>query len=386
MFDFTFQIPTKIIFGRGKETCIGGELKAAGVNRVLFVHGRESIKRTGLFERVADSLDKNNIGYIEFGGVASNPVLSHTREGVEMAKSEQMDAVLAVGGGSVLDESKAIAVGAKAYDDVWNYFIGKEISAALPVFDIMTLAATGSEMNPYAVITNEETKQKYNISSPFVYPRVSILNPELTCTVPLDYSAYGAVDAIAHVIEAYFTKAHMGPRLLDRLVENIIRTIIDTTDIIMQEPDNYEARSEFMWAATLALNGITTAGVQSYSFPNHMMEHSLSALYNIAHGAGLAIIIPAWMKWFAPRNSSQFERFAREVFGVIDVESGIRALEQWFVEIKAPIRFRDAGIPEDEIGRIAENAVGLATRWGIEKTYTRETIADILALAVSAQQ
>lgn len=381
MFDFVFHNPTKIVFGRQKEEAIGEELKSAGMGKVLFVYGQNSIKRSGLFDRIAASLKRNGIGYVEFGGVVSNPVISHTRQGVELAKREAVDAILAVGGGSVLDEGKAIAVGALAADDVWNYFTGKEVTRALPVFTVITLAATGSEMNGNAVVTNEETKQKYNIGSPHVYPRVSILSPELTCTVPLSYSAYGAVDAIAHVIEGYFTR-QAGSHLQDRLVEGIIKTVIETNNVIMQEPDNYAARAEFMWAATLALNGLTTAGLKEYSFPNHMIEHSLSAIYNIAHGAGLAIVMPAWMKWYAAKAPERFDRFAREVFGVEGAAAGIKALEAWFAAIGAPIRLPDANIPAGDINMIAANAAALATLWGIGEIYSKEVIAEILQLAV----
>ena len=381
MFDFVFHNPTKIVFGRKQEESIGEELKSTGMRKVLFIYGQNSIKRSGLFDRIAASLKRNGVGYVEFGGVVSNPVISHTRQGVELAKREEVDAVLAVGGGSVLDEGKAIAVGAMAADDVWNYFTGKEVAKALPVFTVITLAATGSEMNGNAVVTNEATKQKYNISSLLVYPRVSILNPELTCTVPLNYSAYGAVDAIAHVIEGYFTRK-AGSQLQDRLVESIIKTVIETNNVIMKEPDNYDARAEFMWAATLALNGLTTAGLKEYCFPNHMIEHSLSAIYNIAHGAGLAIVMPAWMKWYSAKAPARFERFAREVFGVEGAAAGINALEEWFASIHAPIRLKDVNIPADDIGMIAENAAALATLWGIGGIYNKEVIADILQLAV----
>ncbi len=381
MFDFEFHNPTKIIFGAGKETLIGDELKKSGQSRVLLVYGQGSARKNGLLDRVTESLTASGIWYVEFGGVVSNPVLSHTRQGVNLAKHEKIDAVLAVGGGSVLDEAKAIAVGALSAEDVWTFYTGREVQAALPVFAVMTLAATGSEMNGNSVITNETTQQKYNISSRHVYPKVSILNPELTHSVPLSYSAYSAVDAIAHVIEGYFTKKP-GTRLQDRLVEGIIRTVIETTEIIMVEPRNAPARASFMWAATLALNGLTPAGIGAYGFPNHMIEHSLSAIYNIPHGAGLAIVIPAWMKWYKDKNPAQFTRFAQEIFGLADAVQGIAALETWFAKIKAPVRLAEAGIPAADIGRIAENAAGLATLWGVAATYPQETIAEILRLAV----
>ncbi len=381
MYDFDFHNPTKIIFGLDAEKSIGSVVEQAGHRKVLLVYGSQSVQKSGLLDRVKKKLDRKNVTYVDFGGVVSNPVLSHTRKGVELAKAEKVDAVLAVGGGSVLDEGKAIAVGALADEDVWQFFIGQEVKAALPIYTVLTLAATGSEMNGNSVVTNEETKQKYNIASPHVYPKVSILNPELTCTVPADYSAYGAVDAIAHVIEAYFTKTP-GTRLADRLVETIIKTVISSQNIISKEPGNYDARAEFMWTATLALNGLTPCGVGECSFPNHMIEHSLSAIYNIAHGAGLAIVMPAWMRWYTKHNTEQFERFADKVFGVKGAEAGINALEAWFKEIGAPTRLQDAGISADDIDMIAENGTGLAKLWGIDAIYTKEVIAEILRLAV----
>jgi len=380
MFDFTFHNPTRIIFGKDTETRIGQELKQAGLGRVLLVYGRESIKRSGLYDRVTQSLKTNNIAWVEHAGVSSNPLLSHVRAGVELAKKAGVDGLLAVGGGSVLDEAKAIAVGALAADDIWHYFIGTEVTAALPVCTVLTIAATGSEMNGNAVVTNEATQQKYAIHSEHVYPRFSILNPALTCSVPPDYSAYAAVDVIAHVIEGYFTG--QGDNLQNRLVEAIIKTVMATTDVIMAEPDDYNARAEFMWAATLALNGLTPAGIGEYSFPNHMIEHSLSAIYNIPHGAGLAMVMPAWMRWFAPCNPEKFERFARQIFGLRTAAEGIEALERWFVAIKAPIRLAEMDIPASDIDRIAANAAALAEAWSISETYTKEAIANILRLAV----
>jgi NADP-dependent alcohol dehydrogenase len=381
MFDFTFHNPTKIIFGAGKEALVGPELSAAGITRVLLVYGRNSVVKSGLLDRVMASLKAENIGCTQFGGVVSNPLLSHTREGVALAKQDQIEAILAVGGGSVLDEAKAIAVGAASDTDVWQFFLGREVERALPVFTILTLAATGSEMNGNSVVTNAETRQKYNISSPHVYPKVSILNPELTHSVPLDYTAYSAVDAIAHVLEGYCTK-QPGTHLQDRLVEGIVKTVLETTNLIMAEPGHAKARASFMWTATLALNGLTPAGIGEYSFPNHMIEHALSAIYNIPHGAGLSIVMPAWMRWYLPKNPGQFARFAREIFGLDSGEAGIAALEQWFVTIKSPVRLHEVGIPATDIGAIAENAEALAKKWGIGELYPRETIAEILRRAV----
>jgi NADP-dependent alcohol dehydrogenase len=381
MKDFVFQNPTKIIFGKGKETLIGTELEQAGVARVLLVYGRSSVRKSGLLARVAASLSEHSIGYVEFGGVVPNPLVSHTREGIRLARKTGAEAVLAVGGGSVLDEAKAIAVGALTETDIWDFFTGMEITGALPVFTILTLAATGSEMNGNSVITNEDTKEKFSISSPFIYPRVSILNPELTFSVLPDYAAYAAVDAIAHVIEGYFTCTG-NTRLQDRLGESVIKTVIETTEAILARPDDWQARAEFEWAATLALNGICSAGIGHFSFPNHMIEHSLSALYDIAHGAGLAIVIPAWMKWYKEKNKEKFVRFAREIFLGEGAEAGISGLEAWFRKIGAPVRLAEAGIPEGEIDIIAANAHRLSQKWQLQELYSRDTIAEILRLAI----
>ncbi|ADH86790.1 iron-containing alcohol dehydrogenase [Desulfurivibrio alkaliphilus] len=380
MYDFVFHNPTKIIFGPDREREIGRELKDAAVGRVLLVYGRSSVKQSGLLARVSDALKAEGIEFFEHGGVVSNPVLSHVREGIALVRQNRVEAVLAVGGGSVLDEAKAIAVGVVAEVDVWEFFTGREVTAALPVFTVLTLAASGSEMNGNAVITNEETRQKYNIGTSHVYPRVSILNPELTHTVSPEYSAYGAVDAIAHLIEAYFTK-QPGTNLQDRLVEGLILTIMENAETIRDQPDHAQARASMMWAATLALNGLTPAGVGPYTFPNHMIEHSLSALYDIPHGAGLAVVIPAWMQWYRPQNPGQFQRFASQIFGLHDGEEGIVALKKWFSSLNCPTTLQEAGIAAADIPLIRDNAYDTAKLWEVDKLYPPESIEEILQLA-----
>ncbi len=380
MENFEFYNPTRIIFGRGTEEKIGKILEKDEIERVLFVYGKSSIKETGLYDKIVNSLRKAKVEFIEHGGVKPNPVLSHAKEGIEKAKKHKVDAILAVGGGSVIDEGKTIAVGAKTDKDVWTFFKReKEVKKALPVYVILTLAATGSEMNGFAVITNEETKEKLSISSEAIFPRVSILNPELTFTVSAQYQAYAAVDAIAHVIEYYFTGSYC-PNLQNRLIETIIKTVMETTDIILQEPKNYNARAEFMWAATLALNGLTRIGIRGGEFPNHMIAHSLGALYDIAHGASLSIVIPAWMKWYKNKNLEQFRRFSESLFSSSDVDAGIEGLKTWFKRIGCPVSLKDADISDNDIPKIVENAYNTALIWKMEKTYTKEILTEILNL------
>lgn len=381
MNDFTYYNPTKIEFGKEKENNIGEYLEQSGVKKVLLVYGTGSIKKNGLYNRIIVSLDKNNIEYEELSGVVSNPLLSKVNEGIKLAKNSSVEAVLGVGGGSVVDSAKAIAAGSKYDGDVWDFFTNKaEIKEALRVFTVMTLSAAASEMNGNSVITNDETKQKYSISSVLVNPVVSVINPKLMKTVSREYLAYSAVDIIAHSIEVYFT-ASRHPHYNSRLVESIIKTVMQTTETLIENPDDYDARAEFAWVSIQALNGLTPAGTKGGIFPNHMIEHSLSALYNVPHGAGLSVVIPAWMKWYKNQNITQFKRFAKEIFNSDDENVGIEKLERWFAKIGSPTTLKGANIPRDGIEAIAENANETAVLWGLEETYTKKTIVEILEKA-----
>ena len=355
MENFTFCNPTQIEFGKDKEKNIGKYISQNGVKKVLLVYGSKRVIEDGLFDVVIKSLKENGVDFIAFGGVVSNPILGTIKNAIKIAKDEKVDGVLSLGGGSVLDSSKAIAVGTLYDVDVWDFFLGKEqIKKALPIFDIITLAATGSEMNGYAVVTNEKTKQKFSIWSPLVYPKVSVINPELQKSVSKEYLVYSATDIIAHTIEGYFT-AKIQPKYMSRQVENIIKTVIETTEILIENPDDYNARGEFAWAATNALNGTTTVGTAGFSFPNHLIEHALSALYNVPHGAGLSVVIPAWAKWYYKENEAQFIRFAKEIFGKNTALEGIEALESWFNKIGTPTRLNQFGLDKSNISDIIEN-------------------------------
>lgn len=381
MDNFTFFNPTKIDFGIGKEQLIGQHLAEHGIKKVLLCFGSDRIKRDGLFQSVSKSLAAHNIEFVEFGGIVSNPLLSKVREGIALARGHQVGAVLSVGGGSVLDSSKAIAAGVAYAGDVWDLFIGKAaIASALPVFSILTLAATGSEMNSGAVVTNEATKEKFAIQSVHTFPRVSIVNPALMQTVSRDYLVYSAADIIAHSIEGYFTATEQ-PTLHSRMVEAIVNTVIDTTETLLQNPADYAARAEFAWAATQALNGLIYAGTAGFSYPNHMIEHALSALFNVPHGAGLSVIMPAWMKWYHGRNPAQFQRFAEQVFGVDTPQQGIAALETWFDQIGTPTRLSQLGISPEDLPAITDVVLGNAQWFGIADLYTRAVVTEILKLA-----
>ncbi|MDF1878348.1 iron-containing alcohol dehydrogenase [Sulfurimonas sp. SAG-AH-194-C20] len=381
MKDFTYYNPTKIEFGRGKEKEIGRYIKEAGITKVLFVYGMNSIKKSGLYNEIILSLNKYGITSEELNNVVSNPLLSRVNDGIKLARKTQVQAVLGVGGGSVADTIKAIAIGVSYKGDVWDFFSNKAvIKEALPVFTVMTLAATASEMNGNSVITHDETKEKFSIASVLVNPVVSVINPELMASVSKDYLAYSAVDAIAHVIEVYFTATYHSD-FNSRLVESIIKSMMSTTEILLKNPDDYNARGEFAWIATQALNGLTPAGTEGGSFPNHMIEHALSALYNVPHGAGLSVVIPAWMKWYKNKNISQFERFAKEVFGLQSADEGIYALEAWFAKIGSPVTLEGLNIPKSDIPAIAKNAYVIATTWGYAKENSLDDIIEVLQKA-----
>ncbi|MCS3458885.1 iron-containing alcohol dehydrogenase [Aeromonas sp. BIGb0445] len=351
MDNFSFYNPTRIEFGTGKERLIGEILAQHGIKKVLLAYGSERIKGDGLFATVSASLNEQGIPFVACGG-------------------------------SVLDSAKAIAAGALYQEDVWDLFVGKgQIEAALPVFAILTLAATGSEMNSGAVVTNDDTKEKFAINSVHTFPKVSIVNPALMQTVSRDYLVYSAADIIAHSIEGYFT-AKVQPKIQSRLVESVIATVLETTEQLLADPADYNARAEFAWAATLALNGLTYAGTSGFGYPNHMIEHALSALFNVPHGAGLSVVMPAWMKWFQGQNPAQFERFAQQLFGLNTAEEGIAALEKWFDKIGTPTRLSQLGITEADLPAILENLKGNARWFGLAETYTQDVLATILRNAM----
>lgn len=381
MDNFIYHNPTIVDFGIGRQHAIGEHLAQANVKNVLFVYGSDRIKRDGLFEAVETSLRDHNIEFSLCGGVVSNPLLSKVREGVEIAKANNVDAILAVGGGSVLDSAKAIAAGTKYAGDVWDLFIGKApTEAALPIFSILTLAATGSEMNCGSVVTNEETKEKLGLNKPVLFPKVSIVNPELMKTVTRDYLVYSASDIIAHSIEGYFT-ASVQPNFQNRLIESIIKTVIETTEILLENPEDYSARAQFAWASTQALNGLIYSGTSGFNYPNHTIEHAISAEYNVPHGAGLSVVMPAWMKWYHTRNEAQFRRFAQEVFGLSTALEGIEALQAWFDKIGTPTHLSQFDINETNFDSLADAIVKHAQWFGNSDTYTKEAALEILTLA-----
>lgn len=381
MYAFSFQNPTRIEFGVDKEKNMGAYMQELGVKKALLVYGSDRIKKSGLLETVVQSLREHGIEFVTLNGIKSNPILSKVREGIALAREQAVDSILSIGGGSCLDSAKAIAAGAVYDGDVWDFFTGKaKVQKALSIFDVMTLAATGSEMNDGGVVTNDTTHQKFSLSGFNLFPKVSVINPKLQSTVSRDYLVYSASDIIAHSIETYFT-ASVHPELISMQVEANIKTVIRTTEILLNNPEDVDARGEFAWAATLALNGLTHVGIHEGSFPNHMIEHAMSAVCDVPHGAGLSVVMPAWMTWYKENNRPQFERFAREVFGVKTAEEGIQALKQWFDKIGTPTRLSQLKIEDDSLVKVIDNAYNNAINWKMDQLYTKEVITQIFDLA-----
>ena len=381
MQNFTFVNPTKIIFGKAVVAKLGPAAAAAG-KKALLVYGGGSIKRNGVHDVLTGALRENGVEIVEHPGVKPNPVLSHVKAGIEKARSAGCDVVVAAGGGSVIDEAKSIAAGVKYGGDVWDFFCGKaEIREALPLFTALTLPATGSEMNAGCVVTNEATAQKFSAHGAALFPRVSALDPETTMTLPRAQVANGAVDSIAHIIEGYFTTTDLDAGVTDEIVHALARSVVASTLRILKDPSDYGARASMMWSATLALNGLPTCGYGGMNFINHAIEHALSAIYDIAHGAGLAIVMPAWFRHHLEKDGPErLEKFGRAVFGAGSAQETIKAFEDFFRKAGAPVRLKEAGIPEDAIPEIAANAMGLIRLWGMK--HEQPEIEKILRNAV----
>jgi len=387
MKDFIFHNPTKIVFGRNAHEKLGKEAARHGTTALVLI-GKGSVRKTGLLDRVLESLHKEQISTVLVEGVKPNTVISKVREAIAVARERRVDMIVAVGGGSVIDSAKAIAAGIPYDGDPWDFFIDKARPAsALPLFAVLTLAATASEMNRAAVVTNEETQEKFSFGSPYTFPVASFLDPAVTSTVPPDQSANGGVDAITHLLEPYFNNENPNSAVQDGITEGLIRTIIEATERILEKPDDYDARATMMWSASLALNGLTQAGMGATPFPVHMIEHSLSALYDIAHAAGLAIVLPGWLNSVIESRTARIAKLGRNVFGVDatgDLEAAritVERMKAWFEGIGRPVRLADAGIPAADIPVIAENASRLARVWRMPD-YSQAEIERILQRCV----
>ena len=391
MFDFKYFTPTKVLFGKNTEEKVGELVKEFGGKKVLIHYGGGSVIRSGLMKKVTNKLEQAGIPYVMLGGAVPNPRLGLVYEGIELCKKEGIDFILAVGGGSAIDSAKAIGYGVKNSGDVWDFYDYKRQAVdCLPLGVILTLAATGSEMSDSSVITKEEGLVKRGYSSDFCRPRFSILNPELTMTLPDYQTACGCTDIMMHTMERYFTNGG-NMELTDSMAEALLRTVKENAKILVKDPKNYDARAEVMWAGSLSHNGLTGCGNDGGDWMTHKLEHELGGLYDVAHGAGLAALWGSWARYVYKNCLPRFKRYAINVMGVPAVGSdeeialkGIEAMEAFYHEINMPINLRELGVnaTDEDLKLMAHKcAVGVNGGKGSARFLKEEDMLEIYKMS-----
>ena len=365
MNDFEFESPTHFAFGRGAERRTGALVRAFGGTRALLHFGGGSVKANGVYDKVVASLNEAGVGFVPLGGVRPNPREALVREGIDLVRREKLDFILAVGGGSVIDSSKAIAFGALYDGDFVDYTFGKDckhppiVTSALPVGAVLTIAAAGSEGSCNCVISLGPNNLKRTITGDRLRPRFAVMNPEFTLALPPYQTACGLTDIFAHVAERYFTQTE-GVLVTDELCEAVMRTVVAEGKTVMANPADYTARANIMWAGTVAHNNICGVG-RAQDWSSHGIEHELSALYDCAHGAGLAVVMPAWMEYVMPTGVERFARFAARVWEVPSgdpaamAKEGIARYRSWLGSIGMPTTFAELGAKAEDIPRLAAN-------------------------------
>lgn len=362
MENFRFYAPTYFCFGRDSEKEIGALVRRFGGHKVLLHYGGGSIKRNGVYDRVIASLNNAELPYVELPGVLPNPRSGLVYEGIALCRREKVDFILAVGGGSAIDSAKAIAAGVPYDGDFWDYYsTGKPVDVAVPVGTVLTIAAAGSEGSPDTVITHEQGNFKRGATGEALRPKFSILNPEAMLTLPPYQSACGITDMIAHVCERYFTNTQ-DVEITDRLCEGVLKAIVEEAPKVFRDPQNYEARANIMWSGMVAHNNLLGVGRQQ-DWNSHRIEHELSALYDIAHGAGLAVVMPAWMRYVMRHDVNRFAQFAVRVWGCdmnfahpeLTAEEGIVRFRAFLTSIGMPATLAELGAKEEDIPRMVEH-------------------------------
>ena len=387
MFDFNYFTPTKVVFGRNAEAQTAALIREFGGGKVLIHYGGGSVVRSGLLRRVTDSLEEAGIPYVTLGGAVPNPRLALVYRGIELCKRENVDFLLAVGGGSAIDSAKAIGYGVANEGDVWDFYDYKRTaSGCLPLGVVLTIAATGSEMSDSSVITKEDGLVKRGYSSDYGRPRFAVMNPELTMTLPDYQTACGCADIMMHTMERYFTNGG-NMEITDQIAEGLLRTVMTNAEILVRDPKNYDARAEIMWAGSLSHNGLTGCGNDGGDWMTHKLEHELGGLFDVAHGAGLTALWGSWARYVYRDCLPRFKRFAVNVMGIEPLASdeetalkGIEATEDFFRRIRMPVNLRELGIsptPEDLVTMAHKCAVGVNGAKGSARLLREE---DMLAI------
>ncbi len=382
MLDFDYSIPTEVYFGTNKIQRIAKEIKKYG-NRILFVYGQGSINKIGLYDEIVKILNDNGIIYEELSGVKPNPRIDSVRKGIEICKQNNLEFILAVGGGSVIDCAKAISAGFYYKGDPWDIFLRKaHVLESLPLGSVLTLAATGSEMNGNSVVSNTDTKQKLVISSDLLRPKFSVLDPNYTLSVPNNQTAAGVVDIFSHIIEQYFSPVKEA-FLQDRMAEGILKTCIKYGPIALKEPENYEARANLLWAGSLALNGLLSYG-KIGDWATHYIEHEVSAIYDVTHGVGLAILTPHWMEYVLNDSTAyKFKEYSRNVWGVevsnpiMVSKEGINKTKEFFNSLGMPSTLQEIGVEEGSLKEMAKKAATFGELGSFQKL-NKDDILSIL--------
>lgn len=377
MYSFEFSMPTKVIFGSGSVSKVGKEASLYGKKALLVTYDQAFIQQMGFLDCIIKSCQQGGLTLFTHFGVKSNPTLEHAKEGIALVKKEDIDVLIAVGGGSVIDEAKFIGI-AKDYDgDPWDFTTGKApIQKSLPLVAVVTIPATSSELNGTSVMSSLEHQRKNGFASPIMRPKTAILDPDLTISIPVKQTAYSAADIISHLLEHYFGHSLPWAPFQDHYCQGSIRTIIECMDRILINPADLEARSQMMWCASYAWNGFYDCGLGACNSNIHILGHSLSNFYDTPHGAAMSITILATMRFFLHQNTKKYANFAREVFAVQEsddlaaAQAGINALQNWFVKIGTPVTLEQAGITdEDAIEKMAADALETAISWGEGDNY-----------------
>jgi alcohol dehydrogenase YqhD (iron-dependent ADH family) len=388
MDNFVFHLPTRFVFGKDAELQTGKKIKDLGLKSALIVYGQGSVVRSGLLDRVKQSLKENDIKSIEIGGIVPNPVDGPVYEGIRVGREANIDCVIGVGGASALDTAKAIAVGIPYEGDFWDFYSGKEkVKKALPIISVLTIAAAGSESSNSSVITKESVMLKRGLKTEFIRPQLAILNPELTFTVPAIQKAYGIADMMAHIFERYFTNTK-DVLLTDELCEAVLRTIIRSGPKMLFNPQDYSAHADIMWAGTLAHNDTLSVGRQQ-DWSTHGIAHGISARFSAAHGATLAVLFPFWMQHQLSHDVERFYRFAVKIMGLSEsedhkktAEEGIQKLRAFFDSLGLPHSLKTFGVKEEDLPQLVEDvALKEDNTIGFFNPLTKE---DILAIYKAA--
>ena len=363
MYNFEYYTPTRVVFGKNSEKETGRLIKAQDCKKVLIHYGGKSAKKSGLLDRVCESLDEEGVEYVMLSGVVPNPHLSLVREGIELCKKEGVDFILAVGGGSVIDSSKAIGYGVANEGDVWDFYDEvREPQGCLPIGAILTIAAAGSEMSDSSVITNEEGWLKRGYSNDHCRCKFAILNPELTYSLPAYQTQCGCVDILMHTMERYLNSGD-NMELTDGISEALMRTVIKNAKILKDDPENYDARAEVMWAGSLSHNGLTGCGTDGGDWASHQIEHELGGMFDVAHGAGLSAVWGSWARYVYKDSIDRFVKFAENVLQVESKENkeqtaiaGIEAMEAFYRSVDMPTSISELGIQvtDAQIEELAE--------------------------------